>query len=296
MKDHDISVLYLDHLSHVLRSGSNTDHYGTMTEALQRINRWAESHHISVIGGWHQSKGEGPVQDKLIGSVGIRTSARCVLVMAMDPDTGLRFVAVDKSNDLDRDTTPAKSFTIVEVAVEHEGNTYAAKIASGLDDVVDEGAGWQLVDRLANLAAMVSRPKSESGDYLDADGWLQSFFDEKGPKILRKLVLAWAEPEGFSERTIERAFARLGGTSTRVGREAQWELTNTLPSPGGDDLSTEVDGRQSPSTSVNSPQPSSTSSNKSSSRRDGRVYVARDVATADVINLSEIHRRLKEKK
>ncbi len=196
MSAEGIGLLYLDHLGDALAAGVDQNQYGHVTSALKAINRWAQANEITVLAGWHLTKGSGRVHDKLIGSVGFRTSARCVAVVAEDAQTGRRIIAVDKCNDLDVSRTPAKVFAIEEKPVLIDGKLFTANIASELGDHED-GCGRDTVQQLVDeasasdnpqqretktqLAAFIAEIITDAGGVIDADKGTAAVVARFGP-------------------------------------------------------------------------------------------------------------------
>lgn len=222
MAEHGINVLVVDHFTEAIPAGANTSAYGDMTTAVKRVNRWADRHGYAVLGGWHHSKGGGPGHDKVIGSVGIRSSARVVWSLVAHPETGARFLALDKSNATSVDR-PALTFTIgpAEVAAA-DGSLIATAVISDPTDAEHPGTGREYVDSLIELAAQPRKNDAE-GKPETADLWLQTFLTHHG-RMLKAFIVAQGETAGHGEKSLERAACRLGVDRLLHGRQASWAL------------------------------------------------------------------------
>lgn len=289
----DVSVLVLDHLDVALPSGSRSKDYDDMGRALRPLNAWAREHGLSVIAGWHLGKGGGAIADKFIGSTAIRGSARVMWVMAENPDDGLRYVALEKGNGLNRDI-PALSFAVVGTTIVFDGEEIETVVASGLSEGDHWGAGWQFVEELINRAANPVISAGDDGKPLRADAWLADVLAD-GEKM-KRFVVAQAEVAGYSERTIENAAARLGVESVKRGRLASWRLPDTQPPPLEcvgplAEVADVAPTSATSATSATSVKSRTSASGPTHPAGGGRVY-QHDVPTGTVINLADIEKRL----
>lgn len=304
-KANGVGWLYLDHLSEALEVSASQNDYGAMVGALKRLNLFARQYQVSVMAGWHMSKGTGPMADKVIGSVGIRSTSRAVLTIAEEPSSGLRWLAVTKSNDLPGDL-PARSFVISPADVDIDGVTFTTTVASTPEVANHPGTGKDYVQQIADRALSGERPTDADGSSVSPDGWLVEILT-KGP-VMKSFVVAHGEPHGYSERSLERAAERMGVVSRLRGRKAEWHLpddTHTSATVGHDGDGGGVGGggrSEPPPPAPRPPRPprptptttSDTSATGATSHGGGRV--SRDVPADTPINLNDIRQRLETKK
>lgn len=301
-KANGVGWLYLDHLSEALEVSANQNEYGAMVTALKRLNLFARQYEVSVMAGWHLSKGAGAMADKVIGSVGIRSTSRAVLTIAEETGTGLRWLAVTKSNDLPGDL-PARSFVITPATQDIDGTEFTTTVASEPEAAKHPGSGKDFVQQIADKALSGDRPSDADGSALSPDGWLKEFLS--GGPILKSFVVAHGEPHGFSERSLERAALRLGIDSSPRGRRVEWGLPDNTPTTSATVGSDGRGGRggrrrKPPPPPPSPPRPptsdtSDTSATSATSTSGGR-RAQRDVPADAVIDLTALRQRLETKK
>ena len=299
-----VGWLYLDHLSEALDVGANQNAYGEMVTALKRLNVFARRYEVSVLAGWHLGKGQGPIADKIIGSVGIRSTARAVLTVADDPQTGLRWLAATKSNDLAGDA-PAWSFTITPTVVDVDSESYATTVASQPEVADHPGTGRDWVQQLLDRGASADRPEDDSGSPMGADQWLRDFLGNAGGAVMKSFAVAHGEAAGFSERSVERAAERIGVLTALRGRRAEWRLTDDSHTTSASGESGAVGGGgegrhasprpQHPPRPPRPPRATTSAKPATGATRDGggrRKSQPKDVPTGTVIDLNQLRNNL----
>jgi hypothetical protein len=234
MRAEGIGLLYLDHLGDALAIGTDHNAYGQVTAALKTINRWANANEVTVIGGWHLTKGAGVVRDKVIGSVGFRTSARCVALVAEDQEAGHRLLAIDKCNDLDVSKTPARVFRIAESTVEVKGSTFSTTAAGPLS-LHPGDCGRDVVQQLIDEGSATDDPDDRDNRQDMAD-FIRDYVTEHGGEALAKDATAalHARFGDVHTREVGKARRKAGVSSRRegFGKGARylWRLMESMQS------------------------------------------------------------------
>lgn len=218
MRRDGFDVLILDHLDIAIPAGSRSKDYDEMGRALRALNQWAKRTQFALLAGWHMPKGGGATQDKVIGSVAVRGSARAVWMLAQNPDDGLVYVALEKGNGLNLNRK-ALSFTITEATIDGGIETV---IASGVSEGNHPGTGKEFVGQLIERASQPEKPKGDGGKTEVAQQWLAGVL-ASGP-LMKRFVVDLAGRNGYSESAVEKAAAKLGVVSSQHGKQAAWAL------------------------------------------------------------------------
>jgi hypothetical protein len=231
MAEEGVGLLYLDHLGDALAVGTDQNAYGQVTAALKTINRWAMANHITVIGGWHLTKGGGRVADKIIGSVGFRTSARCLAVLAEDPETRARLLAIDKCNDLDPSATPAKQFTITATDIPINDRTFNTTVAGPLSDH-HQASGKEVVQHLIDEATAQADTEDQVELKDDVADFIRQELTSAGGQMPAKDILEklHAKFKGIGGSTITKAKRVAGAKSARAGESREVRIWLLLDS------------------------------------------------------------------
>jgi hypothetical protein len=183
--------------------------------ALTTLAKLAERLRIAVVAVRHLNKsGNDRALYRGGGSIGVVGAARSALLVGRDPgDPDIRVLAPIKNN-LSR-LAPSLKFRIVTDMV-------------GLEDV-DVGRVEWLGECECTADALVAPPPPEKARALEtARDFLLEFLRD-GAKSAT-MVSAAALAENISERTLERARARLGVKATKaVGEHGAWQWS--LPTP-----------------------------------------------------------------
>lgn len=211
-------LLLLDPL--MSRLGSlDTHRDAEVRQALEPLTAIAETTGLSVLGLIHHNKsGSSDPLQLVMGSRAFTAVARSVHTVMPDPDddTGARKLFATPKNNLGRADLPMVSFTIVSHAFETvDGTAYTGRIEWGgevqgtIGDALARGAGTA----------------EERGAVSEAADWLRDYIDMNGGTAKSADCKRDGAKAGHSERSINRAKAKLGLTHHSVGFPAitWWE-------------------------------------------------------------------------
>jgi hypothetical protein len=197
-------MLVIDPLMAYLAGTVNAHRDQDVRRALAPLAGMADRTGVAVVVVRHLNKGSGPAIYRGGGSIGISGAARSVLLVGRDPDADPNdraprlIVAVVKSNLAP--TAPSMAYRLV--------------------DDTEHGCAcirWDADPTSHTAADLVSSHRDDDGHGArgDAVDVLLAMLAE-GPMNARDL-LREAANEGISDRTLQRAKARLGVESKRVG-------------------------------------------------------------------------------
>ncbi|WCZ32422.1 AAA family ATPase [Corynebacterium massiliense] len=182
---------------------------------LEPLAANADKHGITILGLAHFGKREGKDTGRLmLGSIAWSQIARSVLSAAVDEDEGRLIVTNTKSN-LARGKVSREARLVSHPLVLDDGTkTELGTIQWG--EFTDTAATDFLDSTIAN----------NEDDRTEAEAWLEDYLTLHGPSTRAAVFKAAAREKIASERTIKRAFKKLGGTSEQAGfpRQATWSL------------------------------------------------------------------------
>ena len=221
IETNDIGLLILDAAKSVMDSKLDSNSDVDTRRLLEPLTRVARDASCTIIGLAHFGKRDSADTGKLLlGSAAWSQVARSVLAVAPDPDSATLKVWNSKKNLAPR--TRTVEATIQTVTVDIDGNpSEVGRIVWGAE--CDE-------DGSALLAPSDEREAAD--DRTAAQVWLQDFL--KGCERPKKEVIDAARKDGLNQRTVERAFQRLGGAPRYDGfpRLAYWSLPVSEQPPG----------------------------------------------------------------
>ena len=221
IETNNIGLLILDAAKSVMDSKLDSNSDVDTRRLLEPLTRVARDAHCTIIGLAHFGKRDSADTGKLLlGSAAWSQVARSVLAVAPDPDSATLKVWNSKKNLAPR--TRTVEATIQTVTVDIDGNpSEVGRIVWGAE--CDE-------DGSALLAPSDEREAAD--DRTAAQVWLQDFL--KGCERPKKEVIDAARKDGLNQRTVERAFQRLGGAPRYDGfpRLAYWSLPVSEQPPG----------------------------------------------------------------
>jgi hypothetical protein len=218
----DIKIMIADPLAAMLDPKRNSWKDTDVRGALEPMVAVCAEHDITWIGTLHTNKTTS-TDPRLrgMGSVGWRQVARASFIVGLDPDDvdgasgSARCIAHDKHNL--GPWTPTKRFALETVNVSIEGVT-SPFVAAVIGEECDVTAGQMLAAEqgFENL----SDRKADQ-----ALAWLRHELED-GPRAVKALQ-EQAEAAGHKWRTVERAKAELGATSSQDPQGWVWELVQS---------------------------------------------------------------------
>ena len=218
-------LMVLDPLVSVLdgKLDSHKDH--SIRQALDPINRLAETAGTAVIGVVHLNKGGGSdLLDRVLGSRAFTAAARSVLGLVADPDDEEgphRLVIHWKSNLGPR----APEATVVEV-VDSTVRTPAGEAHVGR--IVEHGTrAVRLIDVLG--------PSEDLDDLSEVGKWLLTYLAGCGGEAPRNDLMAAAKSAGYSPDQVKRVRQRTGVQVSRTSEfpsVTYWHHPDNSPQSG----------------------------------------------------------------
>lgn len=213
LQRNNVRFLWIDSLVQAFAGDMNTDSYKAMNVVLGSIRSAAEKYHVTVCGGWHFNKGGGPVTNRIMGSRGLSSAARAVIVFMEDPDRKDVVVAVNKANGFDKNVPPYRytleSYEYDAMADDPSDPDGEAKIqvtatTGRIADLrVGEGIGHEVLDELTRRAesdARQSTPRSEDRRETNAE-WLTNLL-RRQPTWTRADIAKAADRDGRSMKAL----------------------------------------------------------------------------------------------
>ena len=168
------------------------------------LARFAEEMDLAILVVRHLTKGGGAAIYRGQGSIGITGAARCVLLVAKDPENELHRVLAGIKNNL---APPPQSLTFG--ITDHDGS---AKL-------VWWGASSSSADQLLAGAAQNNEERSELEE---AKGFLRQILLDG--QLSFNEIKQQARAAGITEITLRRAKTMLGITSKKIGSLWVWSL------------------------------------------------------------------------
>jgi hypothetical protein len=205
----DCRLVVVDPIGSFLGGGTDAHRDNDVRSVLVPVTVLAERHNVAVLVVAHRRKSFGPnADDMALGSRAFTAVARAVWHLTRDPENkARRLLLTGKSN----------------IAAEQAGLAFTiVSEPGGLPSIAWEPGP---IDMTADDAMRQENGDSAEGDKTAvqrAMAWLQDALAD-GP-LSKTDVLTRAKAHGISERTLERAKARLGVWSDRKGAQgpAMW--------------------------------------------------------------------------
>jgi energy-coupling factor transporter ATP-binding protein EcfA2 len=221
-----VGLVILDAAKSVMSAKLDGNSDIAIRQFLEPMHRTAQDTGCTFIGLAHFGKKESADTGRLIlGSSAWSQVARSVVSVAADKDAGTVKVWNSKGNLAPRVRTFEAEVVSATVATDDGRDAEVGVIRWGAES--DE-------DGSALLAPDAER--DDKDDRTDAEMWLTDYLSGHGEHP-KKDVLAAAKKDGLANRTVERAFSKLGGKSEGKGfpRVAHWSLPSlaNLANKGG---------------------------------------------------------------
>lgn len=226
IKEDCVGLLILDAAKPVMSERLDGNKDTDIRQFLEPLSKMAQEANCVVLGLVHFGKKDGADTGKLIlGSAAWSQVARSVLAVRQDPDSGTLFVSNAKGNLSRKTVSRMATVESAEVglpdgSVEHVGvlnwGNYSDHDGSHLASLLD-------TDGDPNMS--------------DAEIWLWDLLEMKG-SMKKRDVLTQAHKDNIAApRTIQRAFAKIGGVSEYSGfpRMATWSLPSSTSQNGSSD-------------------------------------------------------------
>lgn len=169
---------------------------------------------LAVIGLVHFGKQQSADSGKLIlGSIAWSQVARSVLSVAQDMDSGGLVVTNTKSNLASRQVSREVHLESVPIRTDDGGTTEVGRAVLGDETNV-------------SAADLLAVAEEHGGRRTKGEEWLQGYLTEHGATPRGDVLEAAREADIGSERTVERAFKKMGGVSKTKGfpAVAMWSL------------------------------------------------------------------------
>ena len=204
----DVGLVCIDAITSYMGkidSHRNTD----VRSVLEPVAGFAEAHKVSVLGVTHIPKSShGSALKAFLGSVGFIATCRMALLATVEAETDRRlFLSVKNSFG------PLARGIGYRISAKTISNGIVAPYVTWSDEPVDVTADQALAAASAEIKdpRAMKRTKEFLLDLLK-DGTVDAKDGEEA-----------AEAEGISERTLKRAWAKLGIKSTKTGFDGGWQ-------------------------------------------------------------------------
>ena len=209
----DCRLLVIDPMSAYL--GRNVENANSEVRSLLGpLAALASERNLAVLAVTHLRKEEGAAMYRTMGSMAFIAAARAAWVVCKDKDDSRRRLLLPVKNNLANDTT-GLAYTIEPRGVNGE------PIVCWSSDAIEVPADIAM----ERPTRPVGRPSGERDDIIR---WLAEFL-ATGPQPAA-VVRAAATGQGFTSRTLRRAFEDLGGVANRVAGKNEWQWS--LPTTG----------------------------------------------------------------
>lgn len=169
---------------------------------------------LAVIGLVHFGKQQSADSGKLIlGSIAWSQVARSVLSVAQDRDSGGLVVTNTKSNLASRQVSREVHLESVSIRTDDGGTTEVGRAVLGAETNV-------------SASELLAVAEEHGGRRTKSEEWLQRYLTEHGATPRAKVLEAAEEAGIGSERTVERAFRKIGAVTEKKGfpAVAMWSL------------------------------------------------------------------------
>lgn len=220
----DVRLLIVDPV--VSAVAADTHKNGETRRALQPLVDLAASLDCAVIGISHYSKGtqgRDPIE-RVTGSIAFAALARLVWCTAKGAEEGQRRRLVRAKSNIGPDGGGFE-YDLEQVEITGHPGVIASRIV--WCDAI-EGSAREL---LAEAEAVEAEPTQLS----DTCQWLRELLADEGGALDKRSIMKLAGENGFADRTVQRARAKLRITVTQAGFGREKKSTWSLP--GGADSS-----------------------------------------------------------
>lgn len=197
--------------------GYKDDHVRQFLEPLAAA---ADRYQVTVLGLAHFGKSESKDTGRLmLGSIAWSQIARSVISVAVDQDAGGLVVSNTKANLANGIVSRRAQINSVDIELDNGEHAQVGAIVWG--DFTDQSAAEFLI----------SNHDDQDNQLSEAEAWLIDYLAEAG-STPRKTVISAANKAGISQRSIDRAFKKIGGKSELSGfpRCACWSLPDKADS------------------------------------------------------------------
>lgn len=211
--DHNVGLVILDAAKSAMHSSLDGYRDDDVRQFLEPLATMCDQHDIAVVGLVHFGKRESTDPGKLIlGSVAWSQIARSVLSVAVD-DEGTLIVTNTKGNLAPSQVSREARLESVAIPTDDGRTTDVGRVAWGADTNV-------------SAAELLGSRDDEDDDRTGAEAWLEDYLTDNGPTPRAEVLKAAAKNRVASERTVKRAFRKLGGVSESSGfpRVSTWSL------------------------------------------------------------------------
>lgn len=205
----DVALLIIDPIINSVRGNSNQA--SDVRRDLQVVVDFAEKHGCAVLGITHFAKGSAgrSPQERILGSQSFVALARMTLATGVNEKTEKRVITRVKTN-----ISPLGDGFEYELQQVNLGNEIEATAVSWGNEVI--GSPCTILQNVEGVEG------EEQGMINDAERFLHDMLSD-APLTAKKIQIE-AKGAGFSQRTIERAKARLGVMSKKEGSSWVWTL------------------------------------------------------------------------
>lgn len=215
MHEEDVAFLWVDSLVNSLDGDHNTDNYKDTASALGDIHQAAVSHRVTIAAGWHTNKSNEDNRRSVMGSAGLQSATRAVLMFGRDSETDEVVVAVTKANGFSREVPPYRySLETYEFELDEVDDstgqivTVPGEVGQITQLRVGHGIGWKVLEDLRAAAKASETPRMVRGTPTP-DKWLiQALRD--GPRPSNELKKAAKQEHGWSDSKMKYAGGRIG--------------------------------------------------------------------------------------
>lgn len=212
-------LLIIDPYTNFLPSGTSLGNAISMRRLMTMLMNVARDTNVAIVLVGHLSK--SPYSKAIYagyGSADIINTVRSVLLVTRDPN-GIHYLRVLKSNYFGVDP-----FFRIGLSMDDNNCVHFEDYNYLLQQLTKENKELGEIDKLEDEPEEVKKKLSRTTQCAMA---IKDMLED-GP-ALRSDVYEQLGAEGFSERTIARAFANIGGESYYEGRTVYWKLKEKKP-------------------------------------------------------------------
>ncbi|WP_111718753.1 AAA family ATPase [Homoserinimonas sp. OAct 916] len=201
----DAKIVMIDPITATI--GGDLHKVSDVRQALDPLVSLAQETDTAIITIMHFNKGAGNVSDKISGSHAFRDASRSVLLFATDEETGQRIVTLDKSN-YSKGRGDSFAFNLQSVTINTDDGEqtevaaveYLGETELSVSDIVNRGAD-----------------DGSDSDRADAQSFILEVLLEQGGSAKAREVMAAGKTQGYSESQVNKARAKAGAKSKRIG-------------------------------------------------------------------------------
>lgn len=219
-RENDVGLILLDPL--MSRLGTLDTHKDSdVRQALEPLVKMAGASNAAVLGLIHVNKsGAADPLNTLMGSRAFSAVARAVLYAAENPENREEKVLMQAKNNLGRSDLPELSYTLHQVTVGQFEDEIITSVALQWSGEKDPGT-------VRNFMASKGPQQKTKGEQIEE--WLEERLAD-GP-VPSQQIKDEGKELGFSEASIKRRFADMGGIAKRSGHGKTMMSTWQLPTP-----------------------------------------------------------------